>query len=91
MGMNRLTDSGALVMEIAVKGDIIVHTATAAELQAALKEAGYAMVPVEPTEAMTVAGGVAWMLSHTSSMSRKSAADIYRAMLTASKEADDEG
>ena len=73
------------------EGDIIQHRFDINDLKDALKEAGMVMVPVEPTEAMTVAGGVAWMLSHTSSMSRKSAADIYRAMLTASKEADDEG
>ena len=88
MGMNRLTDSGALVMEIAVKGDIIVHTATAAELQAALKEAGYAMVPVEPTEAMLQAGARA-MYEGAWTSDQSEAADIYRAMLDA-KEAHDE-
>lgn len=61
-----------------------LYSEEARHVVTALHDAGYAIVPVEPTEAMRTSGGESMQAAREDDW-RDDASDIYRAMINAGK------
>ncbi|MBB6424964.1 hypothetical protein [Sphingopyxis sp. JAI128] len=82
-----MTNIVEIIARAMVGKGLAPHSSTlkkAAAVQRALHDAGYAIVPLEPTEAMRTSGGESMQAAREDDW-RDDASDIYRAMINAGK------